>query len=130
MTLARDYAQALVNAAHTAEKESTKAEPKKLVAQLVKHLETTGRMKLLPHIVRELGRLEAQEKKLAPQVEVAHQKDAAHALAAAAKHGIHANEARVNHTLVQGWRASSKGTLLDASAKRQLVELYKKVLTH
>ncbi len=137
MSLASDYAQALYSAAEKGSVASKKGgenhkaiEPKKLVAQLVKHLEVKGRTKLLPQILHELGRIEAHEEKLAPSVEVAHQKDAAHALSEAAeKYGIHAHAARVNHTLVQGWRASGNGKLYDASAKRQLVDLYKKVLT-
>jgi F0F1-type ATP synthase delta subunit len=125
MSLAHDYAEAIVHAAH-----AEKPNAKELVANLKKHLEEQGRLKLLPHILRELRRIEAQEAKLAPMVEVAHQKDGLHALKKAAEeHGIHAAKVHVNHTLVQGWRASGNGKLVDASAKRQLIDLYKKVLT-
>jgi F0F1-type ATP synthase delta subunit len=118
------YAQALYSAS---QKDS--ADPKKLVAQLVKYLQASGRSKLLPSILKDLERIEAREAKLAPVVEVAHENETAAALKHAAALGIHAKKAHVNPTLIQGWRATGNGKLYDQSAKRSLVELYRNVTT-
>jgi F0F1-type ATP synthase delta subunit len=118
------YAQALYSAS---QKDS--ADPKKLVAQLVKYLQASGRSKLLPSILKDLERIEAREAKLAPVVEVAHENEAAAALKHAATLGIHTTKAQVNPALIQGWRATGNGKLYDQSAKRSLVELYRNVTT-
>jgi F0F1-type ATP synthase delta subunit len=116
------YAKALYDLAH-----KDGADQKKLVTQLTKHLEATGRTKLLSGILRELRVLAARNAKLAPSVEVASEKEAAKALAEAKKAGIDAAKAHVNHSLITGWRARSGGTLIDRSAKRSLVDLYRNV---
>lgn len=103
------------------------AKPKELVEQLVAHLTKTGRSKLLPGILRELKVLEARRAKLVPSVEVASQDEAAEALMEAKKEGIEATRAHVNHSLVRGWRARSGGMLIDRSAKRGLIDLYRAV---
>ena len=118
------YAQALYN---SAQKEG--ADPKKLVAQLVKYLEKEGRVKLLPSILRDLQKLDAQHTKVGSIVEVADEKDSTHALTEAATHGIHATVTHTNHTLIQGWRATGNGKLYDNSAKRSLIELYRKTVS-
>lgn len=100
------------------------AKARDLVAQLVQHLATVGRSKLLPGILRELKTLEVRRAKLAPLVEVASSAEAEHALAEAKKEGIEATKAHVNHSLVAGWRARSGGTLIDRSGKRGLIDLY------
>ena len=119
------YAQAVYNAA-----QKDGADAKKLVAQLVTYLKSNGREKLLPSILQDLRRLEEREAKLEPVVEVAHEKDAAHALKEAAAHGIHATKTHVNKTLIQGWRATGNGKLLDHSAKRSLIEIYRNAITN
>ena len=103
------------------------AKAKELVAQLVAHLSATGRSKILPGILRELKVLEARRAKHAPFVEVASAAEAEWALAEAKKEGIEASKAHVNHALVSGWRARSGGTLVDRSAKRGLIDLYRAV---
>lgn len=100
---------------------------KKVVADLVKHLEASGRTKLLPGILRELKVLEARKAKLAPSVEVASEKEAPAAILAAKKEGIDVAKARVNHALISGWRARTGGKLVDRSAKEGLIELYRRV---
>jgi F0F1-type ATP synthase delta subunit len=100
---------------------------KKLVAALVTQLKSSGRTKLLPGIVRELKVLEARRAKTAPTLEVASEKEAPAALAAAKAEGIDVAKAHVNHALIKGWRARSGGQLIDRSAKRSLVDLYRKV---
>jgi F0F1-type ATP synthase delta subunit len=116
------YAQALYEAAH---KEG--ADAKTLVKNLTKHLEAEGRMKLLSGILGDLKRLEAAQAKLAPTVEVAHERESATALKSAREHGIHAEHAHVNPTLIKGWRATGDGKLIDHSAKRELIELYRNI---
>jgi hypothetical protein len=118
------YAQAVFNQAH---KEG--ADAKVIVRQLAAYLEKTGRTKLLPNILRELLKLEARSEKLQPLVEVAHKKDEAMALAEAAKHGINAPHAHGNHDLIQGWRATGNGKLVDHSGKQALIGLYQNITT-
>jgi len=103
------------------------ADEKKIVATLVQHLEETGRTKLLPRIARELAILEARRAKLAPQVEVASEGEAHTALAEAKAAGIEVSKATVNHALIKGWRARNGGTLIDKSAKRGLIDIYRNV---
>ncbi|MDB5195186.1 MAG: hypothetical protein JWO84_370 [Parcubacteria group bacterium] len=116
------YAKALDDLAH-----ASGADTKKLVADLVKHLASSGRTKLLPGILRQLKVIEARRAKLAPSVEVASQSESAHALKEAAAQGIVATKAQVNHALIKGWRARSGGTLIDRSAKRGLIDIYRNV---
>ena len=122
------YAQALWNL-QKATPEGKSADAKTIVNQLVTHLKTSGRLKLLPHILNDLKKIEAREMKLASVVEVASEKEAAGALKAAAEQGIHAKEAKINHSLINGWRAISKEKLIDNSSKRALLDLYQSV-TH
>jgi F0F1-type ATP synthase delta subunit len=96
---------------------------------LIAHLRHTGRMKLLPQVLRELRTQAAREALLAPKVEVAHEKESARALRLAGAAGIHAKHARVNHSLVKGFRARSGSTLMDQSAKRALIDIYQQITT-
>jgi F0F1-type ATP synthase delta subunit len=105
----------------------TGADAKKLVADLMKHLAASGRMKLLPGILRQMNIIEARRTKLAPIVEVASEKESAHALKEAAANGITATKAQVNHALIKGWRVRSGGNLIDRSAKRGLIDIYRNV---
>jgi F0F1-type ATP synthase delta subunit len=116
------YAKALYDAAH-----QEGADPKALVANLSAALAKRGNHKLLPAILQEVLRLEAREAKLAPRIEVASAGESAHSLKEAATHGIHAAHAHVNPALIKGWRAVSKNTLVDHSAKRSLIELYQRI---
>lgn len=97
------------------------------VEKLIVHLKSAGRTGLLPKLLRELKRTAARREALSPQVEVAHLKDAEAALRAAAKAGIVASRAKVNHTLVSGWRAQSDGLLVDHSGKQALIDIYQQV---
>lgn len=116
------YAHALYEAAL---KEGASA--KALVKNLTAHLATEGRMKLLPRILAELKRLEAARAKLASSVEVSHASESAKALKAAKGLGISAEHAHVNPSLIKGWRATGNGKLVDHSAKRALVDLYRSI---
>lgn len=117
------YTRTLELAAESGDKKVAEAAVTKLVA----HLKATGKLKLLPTVAAELRKIAARRKALAPVVEVAHQKDAAGALAAAKAEGIEAKEAKVNPSLISGWRARKGGSLIDRSGKRTLIDIYKKV---
>ncbi len=99
------------------------------VPELIAHLKSRGRMKQLSKIARELRRIAARRAFLVPRVEVANEKEEAHALREAAGEGITAARAFVNDSLIRGWRARAGGTLVDRSAKRALVDIYKSAVS-
>jgi len=116
------YAQALLNVISSGVSEAD------AVKNLVRHLSEVGRTKLLPGITRELRRLQARHVKLAPSIEVASEAEKASAIEEATRMGITGAHAKVNHSLIKGWRALSKGTLVDRSAKRMLTDIYQNVV--
>ncbi len=120
--LERTYATALSNAF------SQGKDASELVDGLVRHLKATGRMKLLPRIKQMLVEGEAYAKKTTSILEVARKEDEAEAVAEAKKEGIDVQEVRINDSLIRGWRARSKGMLIDRSAKHSLVEMYKNII--
>ena len=75
-------------------------------AKLKSHLERTGRLKLLPQIVRELKREEARAAKLAPRIETA----------------------KENPALISGYREITEGKLVDKSGKRALLDIYQNIV--
>jgi F0F1-type ATP synthase delta subunit len=121
---AETFAQALYSLA-----QKDGADAKKLVTQLKTYLAESGRIKLLPSILQELRKIEAREAKLMPAVEVALEKDAAKALSEADAAGVHVAKATINPSLISGWRAMGNGKLYDNSAKRSLIEVYRKITT-
>jgi F0F1-type ATP synthase delta subunit len=94
---------------------------------LVAHLKSRGRLKLLPGILNELKASEARHKTSDARVEVASEKESAAALRAAKEAGIDVAQAHVNHSLLHGWRAQTKGMLIDRSGKRALLDLYRRI---
>ncbi|MGB4076533.1 MAG: hypothetical protein WBK28_02400 [Minisyncoccia bacterium] len=70
---------------------------------LHKHLTRTGRLKLLPHLLRELKEKEARDAKRAPKKETA----------------------KAHPSLLSGWRSIENGLLIDRTGKRALLEIYK-----
>ncbi len=98
------------------------------VTRLIAHLKSTGRMKRLPQIFRELEKVAARRHALRPKVEVARVEESAAALRAAAKLGMKAQHAVINPSLIRGWRATSAGELIDHSAKRALISIYQKII--
>jgi len=70
-------------------------------------LARTGRLKLLPQVLRELEEAEARAKKTAPRKETA------------AK----------NPSLISGWRSIENGVLTDRTGKRALIDIYQKIIT-
>lgn len=118
----KEYAHAIASMSRKAG-----ADEAVLVSGLVKHLKATGRIKLLPGIVRELKRENGRREKLAPVLEVASASEEAEAKATLSKEGIAVEKTVVNPSLIQGWRAQAGGLLWDHSAKRALTDIYKKI---
>lgn len=118
----RTYAAALMRL-----RKGTGVSESALVKNLVAHLRERGRLKLLPGIARELRALYAREKTRTSVLEVAHAADTEEARHAARRAGIEAEDIRVNHALIRGWRATSHGVLVDTSAHRALVDLYRNI---
>lgn len=116
------YAQVLVRLIDEGKKES------ELFKQLVVHLKEKGRLKLLPKIKRELERTNAHRSKEFTKLEVASEKETAHALKELKALGIEVHGSKVNHDLIAGWRTVQRATLVDRSAKQQLVDLYRSVI--
>ena len=117
----KEYAQALAQSIARGTDEA------KLVDGLMAHLKEEGRMKLLPGILRELKRLDARTRTLAPTIEVSSEEEAAEALKEANDAGINATQIVVNPSLIRGWRAREGSVLVDRSAKQALVDLYQKI---
>lgn len=72
----------------------------------VAHLRKTGRMKLLPQVLRELRENTARALRLNPKKETAHE----------------------NPSLISGWRTIENGVLTDTTGKRALLDIYKKII--
>jgi F0F1-type ATP synthase delta subunit len=91
------------------------------------HLTATGRMKLLPGLLRELKVIRERSQARSAVLEVASANDSAEAEEAAKREGITAT-AVVNPALVTGWRLTTGDTLIDRSGKRALVDLYRSIV--
>jgi len=71
----------------------------------VAHLRRTGRLKLLPQVLRELKQAKAQEH----------------------RHVAKRETAKEHPSLISGWRSIEGGKLTDHSGKGALVEIYRNV---
>jgi F0F1-type ATP synthase delta subunit len=120
----KQYAQALFQLAR---KEGAQADL--LVEQLMRHLEESGRKKLLPRILRELQRLDAQHKTLGDVFEVASSAEVEEAINEARKLGVTAKPV-LNDLLISGWRARIGSRVIDRSGKQALVQLYRTITAH
>jgi F0F1-type ATP synthase delta subunit len=118
----KEYAQAIYSLAQEPD-----ASAKDLVGKLMEHLQATGRVKLLPRILRELRRIEARAASLSETFEVASAGEKAAAEKEAHALGITAH-ARVNHDLISGWRARTGSRLIDRSGRRALLDLYRRIV--
>lgn len=117
----KEYAQALFELS-----QKPGANASELVKKLVAHLKKTGRLKLLPHIGRELKRIEERAQVFDELLEVASEQERAQAEKEAKEFGITA-KARVNENLVSGWRAHTGSRIIDRSGKRALLDLYRHI---
>jgi F0F1-type ATP synthase delta subunit len=75
------------------------------VEAFIAHLKRTGRMKLLPSVLRELKQQAARARLTAPRTETA----------------------KENPSLISGSRTLADGRLTDNTGKRALLEIYKKI---
>lgn len=71
------------------------------------HLKRTGRMKLLPAVLRELRQEAIRERKRAPRTETAEE----------------------NPSLLSGSRTIGNGLLTDTTGKRALLDIYQKIVS-
>jgi hypothetical protein len=71
----------------------------------IAHLRKTGRMKLLPRVLRELRTEVTRAKLLSPKKETA----------------------KENPALISGWRQIENGVLTDHTGKQALLDIYKKI---
>ncbi|MDB5244764.1 MAG: hypothetical protein JWN18_634 [Parcubacteria group bacterium] len=74
--------------------------------QFIAHLKRTGRMKLLPQVLRELRVEEARAKGIVSKTETAVE----------------------NPSLISGWRKIENGMLTDTTGKSALIDIYKKII--
>ena len=110
-------------------------EYKKAVSRLREILVSHGRESLLPRIGKAFEKIaERESKKTDVQLSIAHEKDERSARVAVkdvlAKLKIKTDDlkTRVDPTLVGGWRLEGNGTLVDASYKKALVEMYNRAI--
>lgn len=108
--------------------------PAKAVAAVHASLLSAGRAELLPRVARAFERLADREAKKSDVVlTIAREKDERHAHAEVkailADMGIDTKDLKtqVDDTLVGGWRLEGRGTLIDASYKNRLIQLYDRV---
>jgi F0F1-type ATP synthase delta subunit len=111
-------------------------QPKKALHMLVESLKVRGREALLPRIARAFERLAAREmKKNAVVMSVAHEKDASKAKreVKGLLEEIGADskdiEIKLDESLIGGWRFEGRGTLVDTSFKKSLLEMYNHATT-
>lgn len=91
---------------------------------LIAHLKRTGRLKLLPRILRAYKEEIERKGEKAMSIEVASKADEASALALAKEYGVATDKTVVNESLIKGFRVRAQGKLIDRSAKRSLIDLY------
>jgi len=96
--------------------------------KLMQHLKESGRLKVLPQLLRELRTQAERQSSRGAVLEVASEGETKAAETEAKKEGISA-KAVVNPTLIRGWRLTTADTLIDRSGKSALIDLYRKV-TH
>lgn len=72
----------------------------------IAHLRRTGKLKLLPRVLRELKNEAARASKLAPKKETS----------------------TTHPALISGWRTLEDGVLADHTGKSALIDIYKKII--
>lgn len=116
----KDYAQAVIEVAKKG------MQPKDLVKNLESTLRTHGHLALLPKIAHVLkDELRRRERSFESVLAVAKESEAVSAKTEAAEH-IGTNGVRIvaDESLIGGWVLSTPNTRVDASFKKQLLDLY------
>src|SRR3989338_7653539 len=108
--------------------------PAKAVRALQETLKVHGREALLPRIASAFARIAQRETKRSDVVlTLAREKDGRHAhkeiKEMLTRMGVTSKDLKtqIDDTLIGGWRLEGKETLVDASYKNQLLELYNRV---
>lgn len=101
----------------------------KAVHALVERLKREGRSALLPRIAKTFARVAQRESaKNRTALYVAREHDAHQALTAAGKFAqVEKHDVHVDETLIGGWRLEHEDTLVDASYKKHLLEIFNRV---
>jgi F0F1-type ATP synthase delta subunit len=117
------YAQALYTAI------ANGTDTKKAVHALSEKLTREGRSALMHRIGKAFVRIAEREgSKKSTTLFVAREKDAHHALEAAAKYArVEKHDVHVDATLIGGWRLEAGDTLVDASYKKHLLDIFTNV---
>jgi F0F1-type ATP synthase delta subunit len=122
------YAQALWKVIHA----GTPAH--KAVQALTETLKAHGRIALSPRIAKAFARIAERESgREGAVLTVAREKDERHAHAEAkkvlAEMGVEIQDLKteVDDTLIGGWRLEGRGTLIDASYKKHLLDIFSSV---
>ena len=127
--MAREYAHALAKAAEEA---TSQQQVSALVQNCIALLKKEGKETALPRIARELGRIAQRQQSYQPTLHVATQKAATQALKELAQLAPEAvvGETQEDQTLIGGWRYTSRDTLIDATHKSALLQLYRTLTAH
>lgn len=124
--MARNYAKALSTLIARSPKLSDK-----YVVNLITHLKKTGRIKLLPHIHTALVAGQRRREAINTVIEIAGEEDRLPATKAGAEMGLKDVRIVKCPELLRGWRIRTKDTLLDTSAKNNLLQMYYHIInTH
>ncbi len=124
--IARQYAQALSALVQRSPQSSDK-----YIDNLLLHLKKTGRVKLLPHIYGALLVYQKRARASEPVIEIATGKDSRAAAAATTRLGLKNVRTIERPELLHGWRIRTRETLLDSSAKNNLLQMYYNIInTH
>lgn len=121
-----EYAHALYRAIQDAPDSHT---AQRYTDALIAHLKREGRMRALPAIARELARIDERRAATRPVLSVARERDIERARTQLAKY-LDADvqpATRVDERLIGGWRYTDTNTLVDASYKRALLDLYARI---
>ena len=122
-----EYAHALHNAL---KKASTKNEATSHVDALVATLKDSGKLKALPAILREYQRIQLRKNAQKPTLTLSAKEKESEALKELEqKLGEKVSDVAIatDENLVGGWRYVHHDTLIDASYKTALLELYRRV---
>lgn len=123
--MAAEYAHALVQALNEA---PTTAEKSERLSHFLALLKQNGKRKALPAILTELERIGYAQRTRAPRLEVGKEKDAHAAVHELRDMLPDAAEVSPQHNeaLIGGWRYRHGDTLIDASHKGALAQLYRR----
>lgn len=100
-------------------------EPAEAIRRLREVLDRDGKMALLPRIARALERLKDRTDDAV--LLVAREEDIPSAQTAAAQYESTPVSTAVDDTLIGGWRLEAGSTLVDASYKKHLLDMYRKL---